>query len=403
MTTRTSSGPRQREATGPLERTATALLVAGALFAPLNDVRPVAGLSIMTMADALLVAGFGLLTPVLLNRKLIMPGSFVLGWALLLPAALVASVLASDVATSFNHLARLLAAALVLPAALLWWRPDRRVISRLAAAYLVGAAVSVIAAVVEGPIDDENRYDGLTTHPNFLGHTAVIAIALTPFVTSQISALSRWFCYALALLCGYGVWISGSRAALVGLAVLAVLYPLLERSLLAAGGLVLGLAMTLLFWDQILGARGGNALGRLLGTTTSETSNEQRRGTLSAELERFLAEPLTGHGFENALAAHNIYLQIAVSAGIIGLLGFLLVLWTLISPLFTARRSALWRLGYVGIAYLVIGVLDKSLWDRFIWVGLALALLALVAERDSSAPRLSAALSSGSRSGGGRQ
>jgi hypothetical protein len=64
-----------------------------------------AGHTTETATDAV---GFGLLTPVLLNRKLIMPGSFVLGWALLLPAALVASVLASDVATSFNHLARLL-------------------------------------------------------------------------------------------------------------------------------------------------------------------------------------------------------------------------------------------------------------------------------------------------------
>lgn len=362
--------------TGVLERAATPVVVAAMFFAPLNDVRPMSAVSVVTMTDALLVVGFGLLAPVLLTRKLTLPKSYVIGWALLLPAGLVASALAVNPTTSFINFARLITAALVLPVAFVWWRPRRRVVVWLASAYVVGAAVSVVAAVIEGPVGAESRHDGLTTHSNFLGHTAVIAVCLAIFVLSQQPVHRRWIFYGLILVCGYGVWISGSRASFVALVIVAVLYPLIERSMFAAGGVLFGGAVTLLFWSQ-LASSGDSALRRLIGTSHSATSDQHRRASMEAALDDFLARPFTGNGFEHALVPHNIYLQLAATAGIIGLLGFLFIITALVAPLFTAHRLN-HRLAYPAMAYLVIGALDKNLWDRFIWVGVLLALLVMV-------------------------
>lgn len=365
---------------GPLERTATLVIVAGMFFAPLNDVRPTEAASFVTVTDALLVLGFVLLAPVLLRRKLSLPKSFVFGWFLLLPAGLIASAAAVDPGTSFNHLARLLAAALLLPVAFVWWRPERRIIVWLASAYVLGAAVSVSAAVIEGPVAAESRYDGLTTHANFLGHTAVIGVCLALFVVTQVQVQNRWIVYGLGLLCGYGAWISGSRASFVALVVVAALYPLIERSILAAGAVLFGLALTLIFWTTIANS-GDSALRRLLGTSHSQTSDQLRRDQLQSAFDEFLERPLTGNGLAHALDAHNIYLQMAAAAGLVGLLGFLFMLWALVSPLLTVQRPY-HRLGYPALAYLVIGALDKSLWDRFIWVGLSLAMLTVLVAQD---------------------
>lgn len=380
------NGAAPADGPGPLERAATPVIIAAMFFAPMNDVRPTSAASFVTVTDALLGVGFCLLAPVLLRRKLTLPKTFVFGWALLFSSGLVASLLATNSSASFNHLARLIAAALLMPVAFAWWRPERRIIVRLAAAFVLGVAVSVVAAVIEGPVGEESRHDGLTTHSNFLGHTSVIAVALLLFVLTQHPPHRRWIWYGIGLACGYGVWISGSRASFVALIIIAVVYPFFERSLFAAGGALFGIALTLVFWNQIVSGSGDSALRRLLGTSASQTSDGYRREHLEEALNQFLAHPLTGNGFENALSAHNVYLQIAAAAGVIGLAGFVFILAALALPLFSAPRPY-HRLAYPALAYLVIGALDKSLWDRFIWVGLVLALLAhFVADRPERIP-----------------
>lgn len=362
---------------GALERFAAPVIVAGLFFAPMNDVRPTATATNVTLGDTLLAMGLLLLAPVLLTRKLTLPKAYVFGWILLASTSLVASALATNPAASFTHFVKFLAAALVLPVAFAWWRPDRRTVVRLATAYVIGTGVSIVSALIEGPIDTENRHDGLTTHPNFLGHTAVLALCLTFFVLTQHGVQRRWFFYGVGLLCVYGVWISGSRASFVGLVAVAVLYPLIERSMLAAAGTVLGLVMTLVFWEQIVSNSGDSALRRLLGTASSEASDQIRRNAFTAVLDDFLANPLTGVGFENVLYAHNIYVEIAAAAGVFGLFGFLLILWALVSPLFTAPRPY-HRLAYPVLAYVIVDALDKSLYDRFVWTALSLAMLSVL-------------------------
>jgi hypothetical protein len=40
------------------------------------------------------------------------------------------------------------------------------------------------------------------------------------------------------------------------------------------------------------------------------------------------------------------------------------------------RSGPLHRLGYVALGYAAIGLLTNSLWDRFVWMGLSLSVLA---------------------------
>lgn len=360
-----------------LDRLATPMLLLAAFLAPMNSVR--VGGSV-TVCDAVLALAFVLLVPVLMRRKLSLPTSYVFGWALLMPVGLIATVFATDQGVSLNHFLRFVAAALVLPVVFVWWRPDRRTITQLAIGYIFGACVSVAYAFVHGPEPGDNRYHGLTTHPNFLGSTTVFAACLLPFVLSQTSTNRRWLYLVPAGLCLAGVWLSGSRGALVVLLAVAVLYPLVERSALTPLLLLFALAVGLLFWNQISkAATNTNALGRLLGNSSASSSDQQRLNVMKAGWHAFLQRPIIGNGWEHALDAHNVYLQVAQSAGLIGLLGFLMILWSLVSPLlFGPRVDYSYRLCYPGLAYVFICALDKSLWDRFMWLGLVLALLSWV-------------------------
>ncbi len=355
-----------------IERTGTAIVLLAMFFAPMNDVRPVPGLTFVTMSDLLFALGFPLLVPTMLRRTVRVPPLFLLGAGLIVVMGLIASVLSPTAALSLNHMSRLLVAGLGLPLAFVVWQPERPVIRQLAWAYLLGATVSTLAAVVQGPFAGTGRYLGLTTHPNFFGLTCLLAIALAPFLLRRDK--TPWALGLAVLICGYGIWISGSRAALLVVILLGVAYPVLESSakalyaMLAAGTAVLALR------NVLLGNNADNALGRLLGSGTADASDVAREEALKLALDRFTAHPLAGNGFAEAMEAHNIYLQIAVAVGVIGTLGYLMIFASMLLPLVTGSGT-LRRLAYPALAYALVGLITNSLWDRFIWSVLALSLL----------------------------
>jgi hypothetical protein len=124
---------------------------------------------------------------------------------------------------------------------------------------------------------------------------------------------------------------------------------------------------------------GGNATG----------SNQAREDAARIAIDQFTASPLLGGGFGPILEAHNIYLQIAAAVGIFGLLGYLLIMWSLVRPLFMyAEPYGL--LAVPALAYAMAGMIFPLLWDRYIWCVLALGLIGpiLGAEARSEASRL---------------
>jgi O-antigen ligase len=213
--------------------------------------------------------------------------------------------------------------------------------------------------------------------------------------------------FALMLL---AVWFSGSRGAWVGwlgafVAALYIFYydrlPALLRMFKVSTGtmnlelrkklLVAFLAFLVLFpvSNYLLGAsqdaqlRLDGKLGRgesfaLVMRTLSisdmdETSNKGRMEIWRDSAHAFLAHPLIGIGLGNfplalgekvatakiGASAHNIYLDVAVEMGIIGLLAFLFLLWKLCLKLF--------RLGF-GLRDEGMRFLSLALFVSFAWI-----------------------------------
>src|SRR3546814_16828444 len=79
----------------------------------------------------------------------------------------------------------------------------------------------------------------MTEHPNVLGITGMIALALIPFIWSRIDAKWHWFWLGVAAVNAATAWFSGSRPPLVVTVMLVLMWPVVPRSFL--GGRCLGL------------------------------------------------------------------------------------------------------------------------------------------------------------------
>jgi O-antigen ligase len=142
-------------------------------------------------------------------------------------------------------------------------------------------------------------------------------------------------------------------------------------AILIAGGLMVVVG------GVLLGAVGGSgsAIDRLKGDTTTAYSDNQRSSLLDTGFHQFLRKPLTGSGFSaDPLASHNVYLEVAVAVGVVGLVAWCLILWSLVRPLFQTELER-HRLSYPALAFALVALLTNSMWDRFIWAAIVLALL----------------------------
>lgn len=368
---------------GP-ERAGTASMVLGLFLAPMDDVRPV---GLVTFSDIFIAVGFLALLPTLLQRKAELPKLYLAGALVVLTASMLASALGPDPVSSLMVMLRLVAAAIILPTLMAWWRPHLRVLDVMAAAYVAGQLVSLGYALLDGPFVN-NRYAGLSTHVNYFGQSGLLAFALCMHLFHRTTGVLRYVVLGAAALCGWSVLLSGSRAAAIAVVLLVVLYPLLERNALTAGAvLMLGvLAVPLANWA--LGRVGKDSpLSRLTGDATTSYSDNSREQKLTESIDRWIANPILGDGYSNApLEAHNIYLQVAVVSGVIGLIGFLMILWGVTRPLFDIDHPAR-RLCYAAVGYAALGMLTNSLWDRFTWAVLMLGFVANFAYTPGGRPR----------------
>jgi O-antigen ligase len=366
-------------AAGP-SRTGSGIVMLAVLTAPMDDVRPLGAGSFVTVSDVFFSIGFLLLAPAMLRGRVHLPKPYVAGSAILLASGLAASALSDQPLTSMTVMFRLVAAAIVLPALFMLWRPSWRTIDWMAGLYVIGQVISVVDSVF-GDALAGGRHQGLSTHPNYFGMCGMLAYALCLHLLNRVPRKWHWLIWAAMAICLYSTVSSGSRAALLVVVLITVLYPAVERSAMA-GYVVVSLA--------VLGAASGGALlnkfgqgsavDRLQGDASADVSDSARVGQLERGLQRFLDHPVLGDGFANApLLAHNIYLQVAVVVGLVGLVGYLLVLWCTVQPLFV-RKHPMHRLGHAALAYAAVGMLTNTLWDRFVWTVLALAFLANLPE-----------------------
>lgn len=357
-----------------LERAASVFLILATAAAPLNDLRPVPALTFITFADVLFGIGFLLLVPHLAGTPLKLPAAFVFGFAIILAMGTLASVASEQPATSFNHMVRFSVGAVALATLICWWQPRKGTVIALASAYMAGNCISVFAAMFEGPTMG-GRVFGLSTHPNVMGLCDALALALAPFLLYAVRREWRWLVVVGTAICAYGIWINGSRGALLTSVAILFLYPAITRSVTAGVAVTaIGFLMPIVVTHLVDRVSETSALGRLFGGGNARGSNQEREEAAARAIDQFLNHPLLGGGFVTVLEAHNIYLQLAAAVGVFGVLGFLIVLWSLVRPLL-AIPSPWGLLSVPALAYAMAGLIFPLLWDRYIWCVLGLALL----------------------------
>ena len=371
-----------------IRHTATLTLMAAFVTAPAYKGLASSPAATITPTDVLLVLGLLVLAPTVLTQRVRLPGTYLVGVGVLAVMGLVASALAEQSSRSFLDLVQMMMVVAILPFAVALWHPSTRVVELLAASYVGGHIVSTGYALATGPIEGGDRYAGLAHHPNAFGEAGMMAFALLLFLYHRYRSrrLARVLVVGALVISAVSVVQSGSRAAVIVVAALVLLIPVVERSavsgfLLAAGG---GLMIAML--PSLLAVSGeGSALTRLAGTGDSEFADNERRSALDAGIARFFEQPVLGSGFADVEFIHNVFLEIAVATGVVGLAGFLLVMWSLARPLIHGGDLA--RLSYAVLAYIGLGWTVPGLQDRTLWVPVVLAVLAAVELQDRLAGR----------------
>lgn len=373
-------------------RVASAGYIAAVGFGPLQGL-VVPGVSFVTATDLLLVMATAVFAPTLIRRPFRAPWQFTVGAVLFVIIGIIASLAAVNFLESFSVFARIVIGMLFVPILFLWWAPDRRQMAWCASAYIAGVCFDIGYALAVGPDPALGRYVGLAETPPAFGFSAVLAISLTPFLWAKASQLQRALIAVAAVICVYGIWISGTRSALLLLVALCLIFPFLERSLVAFGGLALACAAALVVLPRLIDLDGGtNALGRLLGGGGSGGSDQARINGLMNALDVIQSRPLIGSGFADpnggpygSFQSHNIYTQITQSAGFFMLIAFLLLVWAFVRPLLLAAPEYR-RVAYPALAYILAGPITPNLGSRYVCVllGLAVAATAFIPARDQA-------------------
>lgn len=359
-----------------LEGAGAAFVTLSMFFAPMTRVT-IPGASFATVSDILLLLGFGLLAPSLLRKPLRLPWQFTLGSAALFTCMMISSLMMPDTFGSIDLSVRVLIATVFLPAVFAWWHPDGRGLVLLAGAYVVGDCVSLLYALGTGPYLTTGRYIGLSEQPTSFGFACALGICLLPFLRAKFKPENKWLVFPAAVPLILGIWLSGSRTSIVVVGAVAVLFPLVERSMKAAMGLAVVGVVGLACLGRILDLNGGsNALSRLLGGSGAAGSDLERKKGFKVAWERFLDSPIIGKGFDfQVFLAHNIYMQVAAGIGILGLMAFLLVLWSFVIQLYKGAHPY-HLLAWPAMAYIIAGPIVPNLGSRYVGVLLALALAA---------------------------
>jgi O-antigen ligase len=356
----------------------TAMVTVAYFMAPLDSIRPIPGLHIVSASDVLWGVGFLTLAPILVRRPFALPMAFLAPLLAFVAVAILASVGNPHPLTAFQQLLRLTLGALGLPILIGWWRPDEKVVVRLASAYVLGSTLSSAVGIAQY---HGERIEGLTTHPNFFAMCCTLAIAIMPFLETRMERGWRLVILATVPINVLGIWLSGSRTGLLGIVFVALLYPLLKRSVMAAVGFA-GLGITAMYLVVTFASTAGdqsNALGRLLGGGTASVSDNVRIANQERAWHNFQSSPVIGRGFEPrtqglGFDAHDIYLQVASATGVLGLTAFVLML-AFFAKQATVTTRHLGLLAVPVLVYMFVGPIIPMLWDRWIWCMAALALL----------------------------
>jgi hypothetical protein len=256
-------------------------------------------------------------------------------------------------------------------------RPDRPFIRKLIGAFVTGAVVSAVVGIVLPQGHPGSRMIGLTVHPGQFGSLSLLAMGSAMGLLLSRPPFRAWGFIALPIL-AFAILGSGSRAALGGMAVLALILGPMTRNKAVMAGLFVGLSGVLvMFATGVVRPEGENALGRAFGGASSAAGSDAVRGDLHREVfGRWEMRPLTGNGYNYMRPSHNVYLGIIASTGVLGVIGFLVILSYIFRRLWRRRADLLTMgVGAAYMAYLCAAYFDNIFWWRWLWffVGMVVA------------------------------
>lgn len=299
----------------------------------------------------------------------------------------------------------------------------------LAAAFVTGCALSIVAGLATSglePVGDsatsvQGRLQGGVGDPNYLAAAIVPAIMLAAALASRRGRpVLRLGLVAAIVILALGLAATQSRGGLISIAIVSVGALLLWRGRrLAVASMIVVFAVTAVVWfsaspaawERVTSADDGGSGRTDIWTVAWRIVDEHPAAGVGLSQfpvvsQDFLRQPgaiergdlIVNHGIK----VHNVYLQLWVETGIVGLLLFLAVaLRGIVAAFRAANRFE--RLGDTDTATLsraamlgLIGTLTASFFlsnvsDPRLWVLLALgpALLAMsrsIAQEDAAAP-----------------
>lgn len=382
----------------PLDRVALLLMSGSMLFMTMNGVRVGGSLA---ASDVFLILAAAAAVPSLfyrdLRRPFMLPAWLTLPAGALILVGLISMIFLSDSLVSLAGLLRLVAALLLVPFVVGMIGGTQRTIVWLVDLWIISAMINSAVAIGDYALGlgigesithviSAGRSTGLTTHSNHLG---VAMCMTTPLILGRMvvakTRLQQVFFFAALCVAGLAVLSTGSRGALVAFGVAALLGTVMLphemkrntwRTLLMAG--MIGVLLAgVAFRGQALASferiSGGSATVR----SDVAESDRQRQNARDQGIHQFTISPIIGTGLVHARDAHLIYLQLAASSGLIGLLAFVGFLAGSIgasrrrmrSPdLPLEVRAVVAAAGCSVLVWAILGLVENQIADRYLYV-----------------------------------
>lgn len=404
-----ATSSRGTEASGHFLMTLSlGLLGLAVLLVTFNALQVTAGLAV---ADVALVASAGIALAhfIVARQPVPAPTWLILAGTGILVAGVVAGAGQADFSTNLVPAVRF-AIALTLTPVLIGAltassRPRRLVIGAWVLSAAANAAVGLSDFVgltdVSSrffPINNTNRLNALTSHPNHLGLICAMAIPIVIWglrAPKDDSPFGRPASGVLLALLASGVYVSGSRAALIGAVAGCAVVVLLSARRARVAALMVALLAIGVVTVPTLATLSSDQTGkpdvfeRLRGDAGAQESDAGRRTAFEEAQETFRSKPIFGDGFEKVRSAHDIYLQLLQAGGLVALVAFGLFAVGALRLGRELRRGAGSSHELVGAlmaamsVWLVVGLFQNAIYDRYLYlpVGLLLGIGAAAALR----------------------
>jgi O-antigen ligase len=359
----------------------------------------------MTASDLFLLLAAGLLIPEIPKFRLrsSVERGFALAVMLIVIGGLLGTIAAEDTQLSLLNLVRLVVAAGATLMTFALWAPSTVELRRFLILVVLSGLVTGLWAMMHAG-SDFGRPSGFSGHPNHLALVSLVALGPAigySLVRGSHPAARIMAVGATAVLVG-AIIVTGSRAGLLGVIVAALLAVFLVRDITTRAQFVVvaaTIAVAALLGFSALTP--DNAIVRTFNAQSASAalSDQGRRIGFSEMADKIRRKPITGAGFSDPLGGHDAYLQLWAAGGIVAFFGGILLIASGRGAIARLRRLVPPRSVYeqtwpllastISLTGLMVAlVFQNGLWNRYIWVTVALVAVSsrLVETRQAEGP-----------------